>query len=148
MSAGESQGRFFLDTNIFVYSFDSASPQKQSISRQLIATALSSQRGAISTQVVQEFLNIALRRFARPLSTGDAREYLESVLAPLCLQFPSVAFYAQALVVQVETGYSWYDALIVAAALELSCDTLFSEDLQDGRSIRGLAIVNPFVGHA
>src|SRR5262245_9107913 len=148
MSAGEPQGRFFLDTNVFVYSFDSASLQKQTVSRHLIAAALSSQRGVVSTQVVQEFLNIALRRFARPLSTAEAREYLESVLAPLCLQFPSVAFYSQALVIQVETGYSWYDALIVAAALELSCDTLYSEDLQDGRSIRGLAIVNPYIRHA
>jgi predicted nucleic acid-binding protein len=147
MSAVEPKGRFFLDTNVFVYSFDRESQQKQAISRHLIATALSTQRGVISTQVVQEFLNVALRRFAHLLSAAHAREYLGSVLAPLCLQFPSIAFYSQALVIQVETGYSWYDALIVAAALELGCDTLFSEDLQDGRTIRGLAIINPYIRH-
>jgi predicted nucleic acid-binding protein len=46
--------------------------------------------------------------------------------------------------VQVETGYSWHDALIVAAALDLGCRTLLSEDLQHGRAVRGLTIVNPF----
>ena len=111
----------------------------------MIAAALSSRRGVISTQVVQEFLNVALRRFARPILPSDSREYVHTVLAHICLHFPSITFYANALTVQVETGYSWYDTLIVAAALELGCSTLFTEDLQDGRFIRSLAIRNPFV---
>lgn len=144
MSVVEPEGLFFLDTNILVYSFDAANLEKRWMSHQLLAAALTSQRGAISTQVVQEFLSISLRRFARPILVADVREYLDTVLAPLCLHFPSVAFYAQALVVQVETGYSWYDSLIVTAALELGCSTLFTEDMQNGRAIRGLVIRNPF----
>lgn len=144
MSAVEPGGLFFLDTNIFVYSFDHEQVEKRRVARQLIATALSSQRGAISTQVMQEFLNISLRRFVRTILVADSREYLETVLSPLCLHFPSVAFYAQALAIQVETGYSWYDTLIVAAALDLGCSILFSEGLQDGRTIRGMVIRNPF----
>lgn len=144
MSAAEPEGLFFLDTNILVYSFDLAQPQKRQTARRLLTAALTSQRGAISTQVVQEFLNISLRGFARPITLTDLREYLDTVLTPLCLHFPSVSFYAQALVTQVETGYSWYDALIVAAALELGCSTLFSEDMQHGRMIRGMEIRNPF----
>ena len=144
MSVVESGGLFFLDTNVFVTSFDREQAEKRRIARQLITTALTSQRGAISTQVVQEFLNIALRRFARSIVVADSREYLDTVLAPLCLHFPSTAFYAQALAIQVETGYAWYDALIVTAALDLRCTTLFSEDLQHGRVIRGMMIRNPF----
>jgi predicted nucleic acid-binding protein len=144
MSAVEPEGLFFLDTNILVYSFDFAHSEKRQTARRLLSTAMTTQRGAISSQVVQEFLNISLRGFARPIIITDLREYLDTVLAPLCLHFPSVNFYAQALVIQIETGYSWYDALIVSAALELGCSTLFSEDLQHGRVIRGMAIRNPF----
>lgn len=144
MSAAESAGLFFLDTNIFIYSFDREQPEKQRVARRLIKGALTSRRGVISTQVVQEFLNTTLRRFARTILVADSREYLDTVLAPLCLHFPSTAFYAQALAIQVETGYAWYDALIVTAALELGCSTLFSEDLQNGRVIRNLVIRNPF----
>jgi predicted nucleic acid-binding protein len=144
MSVVSGEGLYFLDTNIFVYSFDVASPEKQRIAQQLIGHALKSQRGAISTQVVQEFLNLALRRFAHPFSPPEARDYLERILAPLCFHFPSTSFYAHALVIQLETGYSWYDALIVTAALDLDCKTLVTEDLQTGRTIRGLTVVNPF----
>lgn len=144
MSAVENRGLFFLDTNIFVYSFDPLQAQKQGRAQELIHEALQSQRGLISTQVIQEFLNLGLRKFRRPLSTVEARTYLHAVLLPLCSHFPSAAFYERAIVLQAETGYSWYDALIVAAALELGCSTLFSEDLQDGRVIRGMTIRNPF----
>jgi len=144
MSVVEPEGLFFLDTNVLVYSFDIANIEKRRTAHRLVAAALTSQRGTISTQVVQEFLSISLRRFASPIKVTDLREYLDTVLAPLCLHFPSVAFYTQALMIQVETGYSWYDSLIVTAALELGCTTLFTEDMQDGRVIRGLVIRNPF----
>jgi predicted nucleic acid-binding protein len=144
MSAVEDRGLFFLDTNIFVHSFDPAQPQKQSRALALIHQALQSQRGVISTQVIQEFLHVGLRKFARPLSTIEARTYLHAVLLPLCSHFPSAAFYERAILLQAETGYSWYDSLIIGAALELGCSTLLTEDLQDGRTIHGLAIRNPF----
>ena len=144
MSVVEDQGLFFLDTNVFAYSFDSSNPQKQGVALALIHQALQSQRGVISTQVIQEFLNLGLRKFQRPLSTVEARTYLHTVLLPLCSHFPSPAFYESAILLQAETGYSWYDALIVAAALELGCSTLVTEDLQDRRTVRGMVIRNPF----
>lgn len=145
MSAADARSLFFLDTNVLVYSFDESSPAKQQTARHLIKTALQTQLGVISTQVAQEFLNVALRRFTPPLSTLEARSYLNQVLVPLCLHFPSAVYLEHALVVQAETGFSWYDSLIVAAALELGCTTLFSEDLQHKRVIRNLQIVNPFL---
>ena len=144
MSAVEAQGLFFLDTNVFAYSFDSVNPQKQSIALALVHHALQTQRGVISTQVIQEFLNLALRKFPQPFSPTEARTYLHAVLLPLCSHFPSSSFYERAILLQVETGYAWYDALIVAAALELGCSSLFSEDLQHGRVIQGMVIRNPF----
>jgi predicted nucleic acid-binding protein len=148
MSAVEGRGLFFLDTNIFVCSFDPSSPQKQSAALALIHQALQTQRGVISTQVIQEFLNAGLRKFPQTLSTTEARTYLHAVLLPLCSHFPSAAFYERSILMQAETGYSWYDALIVSAALELGCSTLLSEDLQNGRVIRGMVIRNPFTSKA
>ncbi|MFZ4663953.1 MAG: PIN domain-containing protein [Caldilineaceae bacterium] len=144
MNVNDLSGFFFLDTNILVYSFDKTTVRKQTIARQLIRHGLQTQRGVISTQVMQEFLNLAIRKFVPPLPLPETREYLKNTLMPLCQHFPSIAFYEQALVIQVETGYSWYDALVITAAIEVNCTTLLSEDLHHGQIIRGLTILNPF----
>lgn len=144
MNGVEQSGLFFLDTNIFVYSFDSTAPAKQRIAQQIIKDALQTQRGAISTQVMQEFLNVALRKFARPMSPSEAREYGKITLEPICQHYPDAPFFDRALLLKEEMGYSWYDTLILTAALDLGCQTLFTEDLHNGQVIRGMTIVNPF----
>jgi predicted nucleic acid-binding protein len=73
------------------------------------------------------------------------RHYLNSVLLPLCQHFPSINLYDKALMLREETEYSFYDSLILAAAIEMGCKTLLSEDLQDGRTIHNLTILNPFL---
>ena len=145
MSAADEPGLFFLDTNILAYGFDRTAPQKQKVAEQLLADALETQRGVISTQVVQEFVNLALRKFAQPMSIAECREYLQKVMIPICRYYPSLSSYDRALHIVEETGYHIYDALILAAALESGCRTLYSEDLQHGRQLRGLTIVNPFI---
>ena len=145
MSAAEVEGWFFLDANILVYCFDEVDPRKRDIADQSVQQALGTRRGVISYQVTQEFLATALRRFAAPFSATQAREYLLTVLTPLCQHWPSAAFYDRAMEILAETGYHWYDALIVTAALDTGCTTLLTEDLQHGRIVRGLTILNPFV---
>lgn len=144
MNAGEPTGLFFLDTNVLVYSFDSTAPDKQQLARRLIQTALQTQRGVISTQIVQEFLNVALHKFARPMVTSQAREFLGSVLIPLCQHFPSPSFYDHVLLLKEQSGYSLFDSMVLAAAVKLRCSTLLTEDLQHGRVIQGVQILNPF----
>ena len=142
---GVDLGRlFFLDTTIFVYSFDATAPHKQQVARDLIRHALRTQQGIISTQVIQEFLNVALRKFAIPMSTLAAQEYLKSVLTPLCQHYPSLAFYDHALRVRDQTGFSFFDALILTAAGEAGCTMVLSEDMQSGRTVEGVTILNPF----
>ncbi len=75
--------RFFLDTNIFVYSFDTNAPKKAARSTELIRRALDTGKGIVSYQVVQEFFNLALRRFAEPMSGADAEQYLSTTFRPL-----------------------------------------------------------------
>lgn len=144
MSVGDLPGLFFLDTNLFVYSFDASVPDKQRQAQFWIDAALRTQRGVISTQVVQEFLSVALRKFVQPMSVSEAREYLRAGLLPLCQHFPSTEFYDRALLLKEETGFSYFDTLILAAAAEIGCSTLLTEDLQDGRVVHGVRILNPF----
>jgi len=138
-------GRFFLDTNILVYTFDGRAPAKQSLARQLVAEALAGRDGIVSYQVVQEFLNVALRKFDKPMTPSEAQLYLAKVLLPLCEVFPDSSLYSQGLSLVEETGFSFYDALIVASAAIGGCLVLLSEDLQHGRVVRGVEIRNPFL---
>jgi predicted nucleic acid-binding protein len=137
-------GRFFLDTNIFVYTFDSHAPAKGKKAVRLIRRAADSGEGIISYQVVQEFFNVAFRRFSQPMSVAEAEQYLITVLRPLLAVHSSQAIYFAALRIAEKHRVPWYDSLIVAAALDGQCETLYSEDFQHGRKIEGLRIENPF----
>lgn len=136
--------RYFLDTNILVYTFDDREVGKKTAARELVSTALADGLGLISYQVVQEFLNVATQKFSRPLDASEARRFLDQVLAPLCEVFASITLYRRALEVRDRWRYGLHDSLIIAAALEAECSTLLSEDLQHGQQIERLVIVNPF----
>ena len=136
---------FFLDTNVFVYSFDDSQPGKQKRAVSLIVEAIESEQCAISTQVIQEFLNVALGKFASRLSTAETTRYLDRVLWPLCKIHPTAGLYTGAVSIMEETGWTFYDSLIVSAAVTARCRVLFTEDLQAGRVVRGVEIRNPFV---
>lgn len=137
--------RFFLDTNIFAYSFDRSAPVKAKIASDLIRAAVESGAGLISYQVVQEFFNVALRRFTKPMTYAEAEHYLSVTFRPLLGVFPSQALYARALQVAFRHQLAWYDALILASALEGQCTVLFSEDFQNGQRFGSLRIENPFI---
>ena len=136
--------KYFIDTNVFIYSFDIKSAAKREIAQNIISSALEKGTGIISYQVVQEFLNAATRKFAVPLKLEDAKKYLDFVLEPLCEVSSSIELYHQALEIATEWRFSFYDAVIVASALQAECAELYSEDLQDGQKIRGVTIRNPF----
>ena len=137
--------RFFLDTNVLVYTFDSTALRKQKVARELVETALKDREGIVSYQVAQEFLNVALRKFSPPMSSLEAQSYLRRVLMPLCEVFPDSSLYSDALSIASKTGWTFYDSLILASAATGRCRTLFSEDLQSGRTIHGVEVQNPFL---
>jgi predicted nucleic acid-binding protein len=137
--------RVFLDTNIFVYSFDRGSPAKAKRAATLIKEAVTSRKGMVSYQVVQEFLNVALKRFEKPLTTAEAEQYLATVFRPLLTIYASQSLFLEALRLCGRYRLGWYDSLIVAAAIEGQCAALYSEDLQHGQRIGQIQIQNPFV---
>ncbi len=134
----------FIDTNIFVYSQDGRDSTKQQQAAALLRKLRIDGTGVISSQVIQEFCNVALKSDIQ-LPKHLLKDILESVLFPLLGHTPSIVFYENALDLQQTHQLSYYDALIVQAAIDLGCTTLYSEDLQHGQKYGGLTIQNPFM---
>jgi predicted nucleic acid-binding protein len=137
-------GRFFLDTNIFVYEFDIGAAAKAARASELIRQAIKTRRGVVSYQVVQEFLNVAFSRFVKPLPHNEAEHYLRTVFTPLLAVHSSPRLFFEAMRIRNAHRLSWYDSLIISAALEADCKILYSEDFQAGRKLEGIKIENPF----
>ena len=136
---------YFLDTNIFVYQLERLDVRKAAIANELIRNGIARRTGCISFQVVQECLNIALRKAEIKLSDAEMRRYIQLALAPMLRIHSSVPLYYAALDIQLRYRYSFYDSLIIAAALEAGCSRLYTEDMQHGQRIYDLTIENPFV---
>ena len=134
----------FIDTNVFVYHLDSSDPRKHETAEKIVREALATGNACISSQVVQECLNVALRKAEVALSVEAARLYLDAVLAPLLQVTTSAALIHRALDVQARWRFGFYDSLIVAGAMAAGCRTLLTEDLQNGQRLDNLTIVDPF----
>ena len=132
-------GSFFLDTNVLVYAYSGTDPAKSPL-----AQALCAANGAwLSTQVMIEFVNVSHRKFKKswPVIQQEVQKFPQDFL----IHPTTPATILRGIQVAQRYGFSWFDALIVAAALECGCDTLYSEDLQHGQLIDStLRVVNPF----
>jgi predicted nucleic acid-binding protein len=137
--------RSFLDTNVILYAFDQASPRKARISRQLITDGVEGKQSIISYQVVQEFVNVALKAFRIVLVRADLESFLLTAMFPMAAISPSSHLVMQALQVQAAHRIAWYDSLIVAAALQGNCRILYTEDMQHGQRFGDLVVHDPFL---
>lgn len=136
--------KFFIDTNVFIYSFDKSNLNKQRRAKEIISNALYQYNGCISYQVIQEFINVATQKFDIPLTKQDCQRYISTVLEPLCEIFSSIDLINDALEIKEGWLYSFYDSLIISAALKANCRILYSEDLHHEHRIKELVIRNPF----
>ncbi len=130
--------RAFFDTNVLVYAIG------EQDARTPTAEALLSRGGLISVQVLNELASVAVRKLR--MSWPDVAEALEAIriLCPDPVPI-TVEVHDAALRLAGQYGFHIYDALIVAAALDADCATLYTEDLQSGQVIDGrLTIHNPF----
>ena len=139
----------FIDSNIFVYLFDSTDTRRRDIARETVQRGIADGSAIISFQVVQEVLNVTTHKMERPLSDTDAIAFFDTVLAPLWRVYPSADLYRRAIEVKTRYRFGLYDSLIVASALEAGCTRLLSEDLQDGglrtgQVIGRLTVKSPF----
>ncbi len=136
-------GPTFVDTNILVYARDAGEPTKQARAMAVLQVLWESRLGRVSQQVLQEYYVTVTRKLKPGLPKEAARDDISALLAwrPLA---PSGLILSKAWELEDRCGFSWWDSLIVASALENRCTLLLSEDLQDGRQIDGLRIQNPF----
>ncbi|MBB4201067.1 VapC toxin family PIN domain ribonuclease [Rhodoblastus sphagnicola] len=127
----------FFDTNVLICAQEQGA--KADKARALLAAG-----GILSVQVLNEFTAVARRKLGK--DWGEIGEAIEDALTLLDPPLPlTVTLHKAARSLADDHKVSFYDALIVAAALEADCETLFSEDLQNGRAFGKLKIVNPFV---
>jgi predicted nucleic acid-binding protein len=133
----------FVDTNVLVYLRDSTDPAKQRQAAEWMAHLWDSGAGRVSLQVLQEYYVATTRKLDPGLTAEEARDDVASLAAwrPLA---PDPALVESAWSEQDRYGFSFWDALIVAAARRLGCAILLTEDLQDGEDLDGLVVRSPF----
>jgi len=135
---------YFIDTNIFIYSFDKSNLIKSSKSQSIIAKSIETGNGFISAQVIQEFINVATKKFITPIKNKDLKIYMKEILFPLCKIFPTFDLLEKSLEIYDRYKFSYYDCMIIAAAIQSGAKILLSEDLNNTQRIEGVTILNPF----
>jgi predicted nucleic acid-binding protein len=127
----------FLDSNVILY-LASGQPAKADRAEELVASG-----GTISVQVLNEIANVARRKMG--MSWAETRDFLSMVCGLLTVEPVTLEIHDAGIHLAERYRLSVYDAMIASAALLAECDTLFSEDLQDGLLVNGrLRVVNPF----
>jgi predicted nucleic acid-binding protein len=138
--------RTFFDTNILVYLFDESSPEKKVICQKLFKSEAMTGRAILSTQVLQEFYVTVTHKMAVPLAADIAEKAVRD-LAKLPLINVDCPMIFAAIGRSRVLGFSFWDALIISAAISGGASVLYTEDLQHEQAIDGLKIVNPFLAH-
>ena len=137
--------RTFVDTNILVYAYDADAGIKHERARAVLVDLWNTKSGALSAQVLQEFYVTVTRKLPKPLSKRAAREVIATYRAwPVYL--PEVDDIVAASELEERHRLAFWDALIVVSAQRSGATALASEDLQDGRRIGDVTIVNPLTG--
>jgi predicted nucleic acid-binding protein len=133
----------FVDTNVLVYRFDAAHPEKQRAAEAWLERLWETRTGRLSFQVLREFYITVTKKLAGRLDSGQARLAVRSLLAwhpaPSSSRIIETAWD-----LEDRHSVSWWDALIIAAAQEQSCSILLTEDLQEDQRFGSLRVVNPF----
>jgi predicted nucleic acid-binding protein len=132
--------KVFFDSSVLIYTLSRTDPRSQ------IAIGLLQKGGVISVQVLNEIANVASKKLR--LSWDRIEQLLDEIreflLPPVAL---TLSIHEFGLAIARRYGFSIYDSMLIAAALEAGCETLYSEDMQHGQIIGSLTIRNPFAIH-
>jgi len=131
--------KVFIDTNILIYLLGDNQQKKRK------ALDICKNNALISINVLNEYTNVCRKKFHRPLPS--IKQDIELLLVRLVLVFPGLETFYHTLDLGQKTGYSHFDSLMLATALDAECSIFYSEDLQHNQIIEGkLRITNPFTG--
>jgi predicted nucleic acid-binding protein len=136
--------RSFFDTNVLLYMYDDDEPRKKELALRTFERAIGTNLVVLSTQVLQEFYVNATRKLATPLAPERAAARVRD-FARLPLVRVDEAMILAAIERHRSMSLSFWDALILEAALKGGADRLLTEDLQHGQNIEGLRVENPFL---
>jgi predicted nucleic acid-binding protein len=131
----------FLDTNVLLYSCSAAPDDARK--RQVAEDLILNRPFAISAQVLQEFIANALRKPRLGITESNIEATLQ-MAAMIRVQPVSHELVVSAVMLRRRFQLSQWDATIIAAAVELGCPTVYSEDMNDGQDYGGVRVVNPF----
>lgn len=132
----------FIDTNVFLYVVSAAS--EDALKRRQAIALITACDFAISVQVMQEFADASLRTKRLGVTPDEVRTMLEEISANYPVLAPTPQLVLRALELSTRFQLRYDDAAILAAALELGCGTLYSEDFNHGQTYDGVRVVNPF----
>lgn len=135
--------REFVDANVLVYAFDASAAGKQQAAQRLVERLWQTGGGCVSVQVLQEFFVTVTKKVAKPLGVNEAAARIRELSAWRVFA-PTAGDVLDAISVHLQAKIAFWDSMIVVAAAELSCDVLWTEDLNDHQSLRGVQIRNPF----
>lgn len=134
--------RCFIDTNILIYAEASDAPAKQQAALALLKQLYDDARGVLSTQVLQEYCNVALKKLKLPAHHVRAQLELYEQFEVILVTPPIIH---AALDLHQTRSVAFFDAIILATAHTAGCSLLMTEDMNEGETTGGLRIVNPFV---
>ena len=137
-----ADGKVFFDSNILVYYADESDARKQKIATALIKDAIDSGSGVISTQCLQEFYNVVTKKLL--CDKQKAKKMVEMFSNNLPVVKISVPLILSAVDISIKSQFSFWDSLILSAASDTGCATVYSEDLNDQQIVGGARIQNPF----
>lgn len=133
--------RTFIDSNVLLYAAEEKAGIKAARSGEWLRYLLQTGLGIANLQVLNEVTNVLIKRGGmRPEAVFSIADGY-ALFGSSAINFETVA---AARILHFENGYSWWDCLLLASAIELQCRFFLSEDMQDGHRIRGLTIISPF----
>ncbi len=144
MSVNYRDAICYIDTNVWIYLFDTTAPAKQRISKELLQHFHQTRRGRIAVQVISEWRNTMIKKFSHLINADFRRRFMRylAVWKPLPVS-PDILIKADELCDRY--SFSPYDSIHIQCALELRCEYFLSEDMQDGLVVDGLmTIKNPY----
>ena len=134
--------RIFIDTNLFVYAHVSNDAVKHECAVELLKAKISGNQVIISTQVLSEFYS-AMSKYKRPHS--EIHSFMIDIIRCTNVSSISLATVQKCLELKDKHGYSYWDSLILASAIENDCRILYSEDMRHSHVLDGVTIQSPFV---
>lgn len=136
-----TSGRAFIDSNIWIYLVDKSDLKRRDCAKKLIKKLLKGRLGVISTQVVQEFYSVSTKKLGvDPITAKRAIAFMDQI-EMITVSLPMIY---DAIDCSILSKISFWDGLIVVAARQSGCKTIYSEDLSNRQIIAGVRIVNPF----